>query len=113
MTGVLGVAQDFEQIVIAVNATAIFWRTGVRAGQTNGALEHRIARQYLFSYYFMLPVIAEIIFVNEFLLRDGCKVGHCVTSFVQRFAAYVIEVRVGHAEISAGRACADSELVQM
>jgi hypothetical protein len=63
------VGNDFQQVVITMNATTIFRRAGIRSREADRMFEGRIRRQNLFGQDLVLPAVAEIVLVSELPLR--------------------------------------------
>jgi hypothetical protein len=61
---VLRIVNSLQEVVVAKDATAVFWRTGVLSIQANRTLFFRISSQNFFHDYFVFPAIAKIVFVN-------------------------------------------------
>ena len=71
-------SQCREQFVVAVDAAAILWRARVASGQTGRMFECGVGRQDLFDEDLVLPTVAEVVFVDELLLRERREVRHGV-----------------------------------
>src|ERR1035437_9826304 len=62
-----------------------------------GCLKGRVHWQCLLHENLMLPTIAEVVLVNELLLRHRREVSHGVLLLVQRLGAEVVPLTVGYA----------------
>src|ERR1019366_5802701 len=102
MLGVFRVGQDFEQVGVTPHAAAVLRRTGIRTRETSRMLECRVGWQQLLKHYFMLPTVAEVVFVTEFPPRRWSQVGHRIAFLIECLAPLVGKLRVRRAVAGAG-----------
>src|ERR1035441_1494013 len=80
---VLWISHRVHKFGVTGASAAVLWRASVGSAQTDRMFEVRVGRQDLFDENLVLPTIAQVVFVNELLLRPRREIGHGVALLVQ------------------------------
>jgi len=73
---VLGIFDNLQEFVVALDAATVFRRTGVLSIQANRILLFRVSGKNLLDHYFVCPAVAKIVFINKgrlFVSRNVCQ----------------------------------------
>src|SRR5215213_9557664 len=109
--GIAGVGDDVEEVGVAVDAADILGRPGAGAVDAAGGARRRVEGEQPLELDDMLPVVAEVVDVQEAEALAAVEVEEADLALVEA-AGVVLELGLADLGITVGQA-ADTELVQV